>query len=151
MILYYTFHTFGFKEIFDAMSSGQLPMGSEAWLTAAGILIFCGAIGKSAQFPLHVWLPDAMELSDTGFRAYSCCYDGRGRRLSHCTNVSNDDSRCVDSHCIHRNNYRIYFCNHCCCTKMILKKFLHILQCRNLVLWLSGLVSAPYTAGFFIL
>ncbi|MBI3189960.1 MAG: NADH-quinone oxidoreductase subunit L, partial [Ignavibacteriales bacterium] len=61
MILYYTFHTFGFKEIFDAIGSGQIPMGSEAWLTAAGVLIFCGAIGKSAQFPLHVWLPDAME------------------------------------------------------------------------------------------
>ena len=61
MILYHTFHTFGFKEIFEAIGSGQIPMGSEAWLTAAGILIFCGAIGKSAQFPLHVWLPDAME------------------------------------------------------------------------------------------
>ena len=61
MILYKTFHTFGFREIFEAMSSGNIPMGCEAWLTAAGILIFCGAVGKSAQFPLHVWLPDAME------------------------------------------------------------------------------------------
>ncbi|MBI4615124.1 MAG: NADH-quinone oxidoreductase subunit L [Planctomycetes bacterium] len=30
-------------------------------LTVAGILVFFGAVGKSAQFPLHVWLPDAME------------------------------------------------------------------------------------------
>src|SRR5262249_19752348 len=30
-------------------------------ITIAGLLIFCGAVGKSAQFPLHVWLPDAME------------------------------------------------------------------------------------------
>jgi NADH-quinone oxidoreductase subunit L len=32
-----------------------------AALTAATLLIFCGTVGKSAQFPLHVWLPDAME------------------------------------------------------------------------------------------
>src|SRR5579884_2901571 len=31
------------------------------FITFAALLIFCGAVGKSAQFPLHVWLPDAME------------------------------------------------------------------------------------------
>src|SRR5207244_4933912 len=31
------------------------------YLNVAAILIFCGAVGKSAQFQLHVWLPDAME------------------------------------------------------------------------------------------
>src|SRR5215472_16782948 len=31
------------------------------FLTTTAVLIFCGAVGKSAQFPLHVWLPDAME------------------------------------------------------------------------------------------
>ena len=35
--------------------------GHSTFVTVVALLVFCGAIGKSAQFPLHVWLPDAME------------------------------------------------------------------------------------------
>lgn len=38
-----------------------LPALSAATVTTAALLLFVGAAGKSAQFPLHVWLPDAME------------------------------------------------------------------------------------------
>lgn len=44
-------------EIYSA--SKQFSKGS--LLTVMGLLIFCGCIGKSAQFPLQIWLPDAME------------------------------------------------------------------------------------------
>jgi NADH-quinone oxidoreductase subunit L len=40
-------------------SAGLLALGASA--TFVALLIFCGAVGKSGQFPLHVWLPDAME------------------------------------------------------------------------------------------
>ena len=50
--------TFNYAEVFDRVGAGLIPAGI---LTAAAIFIFCGAVGKSAQFPLHVWLPDAME------------------------------------------------------------------------------------------
>ncbi len=61
LMLFITYDTFTFDKIFDQISQGILPFNSEFWLTVTGLLIFCGAIGKSAQFPLHVWLPDAME------------------------------------------------------------------------------------------
>jgi NADH-quinone oxidoreductase subunit L len=41
--------------------AGQTTWGGLAVSTAVSLLIFCGAIGKSGQVPLHVWLPDAME------------------------------------------------------------------------------------------
>ena len=61
MILYTTYGSFMFDDIFKGIASGVMPFNSSTMLTMAGIGIFMGAIGKSAQFPLHVWLPDAME------------------------------------------------------------------------------------------
>jgi NADH-quinone oxidoreductase subunit L len=46
----------------DIRRSFELIAGlDQATIAAIALLVFCGAVGKSAQFPLHVWLPDAME------------------------------------------------------------------------------------------
>ena len=50
--------TFDMSEIFEFAESGGY---STEYLTMAVLFLFAGAVGKSAQFPLHVWLPDAME------------------------------------------------------------------------------------------
>ena len=47
-----------FAEIAPRMST---LASHSTFVTVVALLVFCGAVGKSAQFPLHVWLPDAME------------------------------------------------------------------------------------------
>ncbi|MFT7461740.1 MAG: NADH-quinone oxidoreductase subunit L [Pseudohongiellaceae bacterium] len=63
------FGTLNYHELFETLAAGNFPPASErafsslsnhSILTLSGILIFCGAISKSAQVPLHTWLPDAM-------------------------------------------------------------------------------------------
>jgi len=50
--------TFDMSEIFEMAEAGGFDQG---YLTLATLFLFGGAMGKSAQFPFHVWLPDAME------------------------------------------------------------------------------------------
>jgi NADH-quinone oxidoreductase subunit L len=57
ILLFLQANTFRMDVIFEQIASGRM---NPAIVTVAGILIFIGAMGKSGQFPLHVWLPDAM-------------------------------------------------------------------------------------------
>lgn len=58
LTLWFWASSLNFSEISHSLTDWK---GPHWFLTGAGLLIFCGAVGKSAQFPLHVWLPDAME------------------------------------------------------------------------------------------
>ena len=64
MLIFWTFGTvnlYGEDGIFAKVDNYQAFGIAGGTLTLIGVLLFIGACGKSAQFPLHVWLPDAME------------------------------------------------------------------------------------------
>ncbi|GAX89620.1 NADH-quinone oxidoreductase subunit L [Effusibacillus lacus] len=69
ILLFLATGTFEYQSIFEfaKASAAAAPvevmfgMTPQSLITLSAILIFIGAVGKSAQFPLHVWLPDAME------------------------------------------------------------------------------------------
>jgi NADH-quinone oxidoreductase subunit L len=58
-LIFVAFGSLQFSEVFSLAAQQLIPGGAMA--TAIGLLLFLGATGKSAQIPLYVWLPDAME------------------------------------------------------------------------------------------
>jgi NADH-quinone oxidoreductase subunit L len=56
MLIWVSTGTLNIRDSFDLIAKLDT-----ATIAAIALLVFCGAVGKSAQFPLHVWLPDAME------------------------------------------------------------------------------------------
>ena len=60
LLLQVTFGTLDFMELKTLVPAYVWASGT-SFMTVVGLLLFIGPIGKSGQFPLHVWLPDAME------------------------------------------------------------------------------------------
>ena len=61
LLIFATFGTLDFQQVAAAADGRAIEHGTMGTITIATLLLFLGATGKSAQIPLYVWLPDAME------------------------------------------------------------------------------------------
>jgi NADH-quinone oxidoreductase subunit L len=61
LLIVLNFKTISFDAVFTAVSDPAFREANAGLLTAIALCLFTGACGKSAQLPLHIWLPDAME------------------------------------------------------------------------------------------
>ena len=62
LLIFWTFGSLTYAEVFDrAQCAGRAGGACRGLATTITLLMFLGAVGKSAQIPLYVWLPDAME------------------------------------------------------------------------------------------
>jgi NADH-quinone oxidoreductase subunit L len=61
MLVFFTFGTLDFRAVADAAAALPVETAVFGTISLVCILLFVGATGKSAQIPLYVWLPDAME------------------------------------------------------------------------------------------
>jgi NADH-quinone oxidoreductase subunit L len=62
LLTFFTFGTLSYTEIFGKLAAANTPVETHfGVITTICLLLFAGAVGKSAQLPLYVWLPDAME------------------------------------------------------------------------------------------
>lgn len=94
----YNFSFTGTEIAYGAGASAFTVADSARALAAGGmilptalVLMFIGGAGKSAMFPLHIWLPDAMEASDTGICTYPRRYHGCCRCVPDCTSLPGMD------------------------------------------------------------
>ncbi len=60
-LVFFTFGTLDFRAVAEAAAVMPVEVGAFGVLSAICLLLFVGAVGKSAQIPLYIWLPDAME------------------------------------------------------------------------------------------